>query len=115
MSSAPYLEVYAGLWGYNALLTAGGVAYFLQVTPAAVLAAAVVATLAALVQAASGHIFGAVRTYMHWYFCRSLLELLSILLVSSLQLLLLLPTKTATNENNNTAFHCILQLLHTFQ
>lgn len=79
MSPAPYLEVYAGLWGYNALLTAGGVVYFLQVTPAAVLAAAVAATLAALVQAASGHVFSAMMVPVLSYpFNVALLLLLAI-------------------------------------
>ncbi|XP_063847942.1 urea transporter 1-like [Scylla paramamosain] len=59
VSVAPYSEVYAGLWGYNAMLTAGGIVYFLHVTPSSTLAAVVGATLAALTQAASLHVFSA--------------------------------------------------------
>ncbi|XP_045129673.1 urea transporter 2-like [Portunus trituberculatus] len=59
MSVAPYSEVYAGLWGYNAMLSAGGTVYFLHVTPSSTLAAVICATLAALTQAASLHVFSA--------------------------------------------------------
>lgn len=58
-SSASYIEVYMGLWGYNAMLTAGGISFFLVPTPTTTLAAIVGATMAAAVQAATLHIFTA--------------------------------------------------------
>ncbi|XP_042222463.1 urea transporter 1-like isoform X2 [Homarus americanus] len=59
VSAAPYTDVYIGLWGYNSMLTAGAVSYFVVPTPGVVLAAAVGATIAATVQAATLHIFSA--------------------------------------------------------
>lgn len=57
LSAAPYTDAYIGLWGYNAMLTAGGISFFMVPTPGVVLAAVVGAILAATVQAASLHIF----------------------------------------------------------
>ncbi|XP_071538841.1 urea transporter 1-like [Panulirus ornatus] len=57
VSTAPYTNVYLGLWGYNAMLTAGGISYFLVPTPGVVLASVVGATMAAGVQVATMHIF----------------------------------------------------------
>ena len=62
MTSPPYLDVYTGLWGYNAMLTAGGISYFLHITPSSILAACVGALIAALTQAASIHVFSVVMT-----------------------------------------------------
>ncbi|KAK7073816.1 hypothetical protein SK128_027505, partial [Halocaridina rubra] len=53
----PYTEVYMGLWGYNSLLTAGGIAFFMVPTPSVTLASVVGAALAAGVQAATMHLF----------------------------------------------------------
>lgn len=60
VSVAPYTDVYLGLWGYNAMLTAGGLSYFLVPLPGVFLAAIVAACLAGAVQAATVHIFSAV-------------------------------------------------------
>lgn len=57
VSTAPYTNVYLGLWGYNAMLTAGGISYFLVPTPGVMLAAVVGAIMAAGVQVATMHIF----------------------------------------------------------
>lgn len=57
VSTAPYTDVYLGLWGYNAMLTAGGISYFMVPTPGVLLAAVVGATLSAAMQAATLHIF----------------------------------------------------------
>ncbi|XP_068239824.1 urea transporter 1-like [Palaemon carinicauda] len=54
---APYTEVYAGLWGYNAMLTSGAISYFMVPTPGVLVAAVVGATISAVVQAATLHIF----------------------------------------------------------
>ncbi|XP_042865955.1 urea transporter 2-like [Penaeus japonicus] len=59
VSVAPYTDVYLGLWGYNAMLTAGGLSYFLVPLPGVFLAAIVAACLAGAVQAATVHIFSA--------------------------------------------------------
>lgn len=60
MSTAPYTDVYLGLWGYNAMLSAGGLSYFLVPLPGVFVGAIVAASLAGAVQAATVHIFSAV-------------------------------------------------------
>ncbi|XP_063610974.1 urea transporter 1-like [Penaeus indicus] len=59
VSTAPYTDVYLGLWGYNAMLSAGGLSYFLVPLPGVFVAAIIVASLAGAVQAATVHIFSA--------------------------------------------------------
>lgn len=59
VSTAPYTDVYLGLWGYNAMLSAGGLSYFLVPLPGVFVGAIVAASLAGAVQAATVHIFSA--------------------------------------------------------
>ncbi|XP_066948789.1 urea transporter 1-like isoform X1 [Macrobrachium rosenbergii] len=60
--TAPYMEVYAGLWGYNAMLTSGAISYFLVPTPGVIVAAVVGSTITAVIQAATLHIFSPTTT-----------------------------------------------------
>merc|ERR1739842_204398 len=57
LASAPLTEVYLGLWGFNSMLTAGGLSYFLVPMPKLWFTAYVGATMAAVLQAAITPIF----------------------------------------------------------
>lgn len=64
VSSAPYTDVYQGLWGYNAMLTTGCLSFFLVPTPSMVLATVVGAVITTTAQAAMAQVFNMVSSYL---------------------------------------------------